>query len=173
MEPEGGAGYALRQELDLGRVLPMAAGDHRTPSRPAAELAGAPVRRIFVGGQTGASLVDLRRLEGALRGRRVAADLTIQIAPSSLSTFQEALKSGVAGSLVESGAEILPPGAPPGGQAKLSLWTSLLPPAGWDGFGVSSATAAAAALSGEFRHPEKLHEPGGRDSKLSSRKPSI
>ena len=92
-------------------LVPVVARPHRHDDVVAITDAGAPtIGRAYIGACTGAKYEDLVMAAEVLRGRTVASNVLLQVAPASRAALQKAIETGVATVLMEAGAHILPTG---------------------------------------------------------------
>lgn len=95
--------------FDAGALPPQVAAPYSPAnSAPVEQAAGEPVHIAYLGACTGAKLEDLRMAASVLRGRRVAAGVSLQVAPASLRDQQQAAREGTLAILADAGAELLP-----------------------------------------------------------------
>ena len=92
-------------------VVPVVARPHRHDDVVAITASGEPkIGRAYIGACTGAKYEDLVMAAEVLRGRTVAPGVLLQVAPASRTALQRAMENGVASTLMEAGAHILPTG---------------------------------------------------------------
>lgn len=92
-------------------VVPVVARPHRHDDVVPIGVAGEPkIGRAYVGACTGAKYEDLVMAAAVLRGRSVAPNVLLQVAPASRWALQRAIDTGIASVLMEAGAHILPTG---------------------------------------------------------------
>lgn len=102
------ATYLDTWRYDAGRVEPVVARPHHHDNVvTAAEAAGTPVTRAYVGACTGAKYRDLAMAADVLRGRSVAPGVLLQVAPASRAAMQRAMDDGTLSTLMEAGAHVL------------------------------------------------------------------
>ncbi len=100
--------------FDVSNMQPQVSIPHSVDSaKPARELGNIKINEAFLGTCTNGRLQDLRVAVKILKGRKVASDVRLIVAPSSRSILLEALKSGLIDTLVKSGAVIVAPGCGP------------------------------------------------------------
>jgi len=110
-QSDAGASPAERHEFDAGTLPPMVAAPHSPAnSSPAEEHKGVRIDQAYIGACTGAKLVDLRMAAEVLKGRRVAPDVRLLVAPASTRTTAAAAADGTLAALTEAGAILLPSG---------------------------------------------------------------
>lgn len=104
-----GAAYLQTLQLDATTLPPQVAAPHSPAnSAPVADSAGQPIDVAYLGACTGAKLEDLRLAARVLRGRRVAAGVSLQVAPASLRDQRQAEREGTLAVLRDAGALLLP-----------------------------------------------------------------
>jgi len=96
-------------DFDAAALAPQVAAPH-SPANAAdvQDYPGTAIQAAYIGACTGAKLEDLRAAADVLRGRRVAAGVSLMVAPASMRDQQQAEREGVMASLVQSGATVLP-----------------------------------------------------------------
>jgi 3-isopropylmalate/(R)-2-methylmalate dehydratase large subunit len=100
---------AERHDFDADTLAPQVAAPH-SPAN-AADVGAYPdtaIQAAYIGACTGAKLEDLRAAAQVLRGRRVAAGVTLMVAPASARDQRQAEREGVMAQLVQAGASVLP-----------------------------------------------------------------
>lgn len=95
--------------FDANLLAPQVAAPHSPANAaPVGDHAGVKVDVAYVGACTGAKLVDLRMAAEILRGKRVAADVELLVAPASLRDQEIAREEGTLGALLDAGGRLLP-----------------------------------------------------------------
>ncbi|AZG16096.1 3-isopropylmalate dehydratase large subunit [Cupriavidus pauculus] len=95
--------------FDASALAPHVAAPHSPAnSAPVAQAAGQAIDIAYIGACTGAKLEDLRMAARVLRGRKVAAGVSLRVAPASVRDQQVAAQDGTLGVLIDAGAELLP-----------------------------------------------------------------
>ncbi|MDK3026522.1 3-isopropylmalate dehydratase large subunit [Cupriavidus taiwanensis] len=158
---------------DAAALVPQVAAPHSPAnSAPVDQAAGEPVQIAYLGACTGAKLEDLRMAARVLRGRRVAAGVTLQVAPASRRDQLQAEQEGTLGILAEAGAMLLPNACgacagygaarfPAGSRAIASTARNFSGRMGDAGSAVwlgSPMTVAASAVTGRITDPRTLLE---------------
>ncbi|MEW6547580.1 MAG: 3-isopropylmalate dehydratase large subunit [Bacillota bacterium] len=171
LEPDAGADYVRRVEVDVSALVPLLAKPHRVDAViPVADAAGTPVQQVFIGSCTNGRLEDLQVAASILRGRKVAPEVRLLVMPASRRVYLAALRSGILADLVEAGATISPPGCGPCagvhlgilGDGETCLSTTNRNFRGRMGnpearvFLASPATCAATALKGVIADPREV-----------------
>jgi aconitate hydratase len=167
---EAGAAYARTIAIDLAALEPLAACPHSPDNvRPVRELAGVKVDQVIIGSCTNGSYRDIMLAAKALEGRRARPEVSFIVAPGSRQALQMAAASGALTALIRAGARIaetvcgfcIGAGHAPGNGA-VSVRTNNRNFEGRSGcktaqvYLVSTETAVACALTGEFTDPRKL-----------------
>jgi 3-isopropylmalate/(R)-2-methylmalate dehydratase large subunit len=106
--------YEKVLEFDISKLTPRVAVPHNVDTVVAAkELKGIKINEAFLGTCTNGRINDLKIAAGILKSRKVSRGVRLIIAPSSRSVYMEALKSGIIGTLIRSGAVVVAPGCGP------------------------------------------------------------
>jgi 3-isopropylmalate/(R)-2-methylmalate dehydratase large subunit len=105
------AEYAASETFDAGLVEPqVAAPDSPENSASVSEFSGTAIDQAYIGACVGAKIEDLRMAAAALRGKKIAANTRLLVAPASQATTTEAAREGTLQILLEAGATLLPTG---------------------------------------------------------------
>jgi aconitate hydratase len=159
-------------DIDLERLEPLIALPH-SPDNVVrvSDVAGLKVDQVFIGSCTNSSYADLVRVSKILKGKTVAPNVSLVIAPGSKQVLYMLAKNGFLADLVAAGARILECAcgpcvgvgqAPP--SAGVSLRTSNRNFEGRSGtkdakvYLTSCETAAASAIAGVITDPRTLGE---------------
>lgn len=165
--------YEKTVEIDLSTLEPMVALPHLPDNVvPVKEVAGLPLDQVFIGSCTNSSFIDLSRAADILRGRLVAPQTSLAVAPGSRQVFNMIAQSGALADFIQAGARILESTCGPCmgiGQAPCSAGTSLRTTnrnfEGRSGtkdakiYLASVETAAASAITGVLTDPRVLGAP--------------
>ncbi len=109
--PDGDAEYATVVEIDASTLAPQIACPHTVDNVKAVDaVTGTKVHQIVIGSCTNGRLDDLAVAAGILKGRRLAKGVRMLVFPASWRIYQQALKRGYLGDLVDAGAVIMNPG---------------------------------------------------------------
>ncbi len=156
--------------IDLSTLEPLAA----CPSSPdniksIAELAGTEVGQVIIGSCTNSSFRDLTMVARMLKGRKIADNVTLSIAPGSRQVLEMLARNGSLADIIAAGARILEAGcgpcigqgqSPANGTVSVRTFNRNFPgrtgTKGDAAYLVSPETAAAAALAGKFIAPAEL-----------------
>ncbi len=156
--------------INLSELVPMAACPHSPDNiKPISELAGQTVDQVCIGSCTNSSYLDLMRVAAILKGKTVAENVSLAIAPGSKQVYNMLALNGALGDLIAAGARILECACGPCigmGQSPNSKGISLRTfnrnfkgrsgTADGQIYLVSPETAAASALAGIFCDPRTL-----------------
>ncbi|AOY95159.1 3-isopropylmalate dehydratase [Cupriavidus sp. USMAA2-4] len=157
--------------FDAAALAPHVAAPHSPAnSVPVAQAEGEALQIAYLGACTGAKLEDLRMAARVLRGRRVAAGISLQVAPASLRDQRQAEAEGTLGVLLDAGATLLgnscnacagygPSRFPAGSRAIASTARNFAGRMGGAGSAVwlgSPMTVAASAVTGRITDPRSL-----------------
>ncbi len=181
LRPDPGAAYTRQLTFDASSLRPTIS---RPPSPDAAvpidELIGTKIDYAFIGTCVNGRLADLRAAARILRGKRIAPNVRLVVAPASRKVFLEAARDGTLATLTEAGASFLPSGCGPcvgthngvPGDGETVISTANRNFRGRMGnpnasvYLASPTVVAAAALAGEIVDPADLVE---NESWLTSR----
>ncbi|MFZ2937207.1 MAG: 3-isopropylmalate dehydratase large subunit [Candidatus Omnitrophota bacterium] len=106
--------YSKILEYDISRLVPQVSCPHNVDSAvPVGELKNIKINEAYLGSCTNGRIHDLKIAASILKSRKVASGIKFIIAPSSREILQEALKLGIIGVFVSSGAVVLTPGCGP------------------------------------------------------------
>lgn len=107
--PDADATYSARHTIDLSTLVPRVVrpGSARVANTAtAAELAGIPITRAFIGSCASGRIEDLRAAALVLDGRKVAPTVELNIVPTSKRVFAQAEAEGILEVLRTAGATI-------------------------------------------------------------------
>ena len=168
--PDADAVYDEVIDIDLSKLVPMAACPHSPDNVKTIEEIGAKqIDQVCIGSCTNSSYLDLMRVAAILKGKTVAPNVSLAIAPGSKQVYNMLAKNGALADIIEAGARILECACGPCigmGQSPNSKGISLRTfnrnfegrSGTRDGqiYLVSPETAAASALAGVFTDPRTL-----------------
>ena len=171
--------------IDLGKLAPLAACPHSPDNIETVEnLAGMKVDQVCIGSCTNSSYTDMMKAAAILKGKKVADNVSLVIAPGSRQVFNMLAKNGALADMVAAGARILECACGPCigmGQSPatdaVSLRTFNRNFFGRSGtpsasvYLVSPETAAASAIAGVFTSPLSL--PQSKLAELSIEMPEV
>lgn len=165
-----GAAYERVIELDLASLEPLAATPHSPGNiKPVRELAGMKVNQVCIGSCTNSSYKDLVTVAKILKGKVIAPNISLGIAPGSRQVLGMLAREGYLADLVASGARLMESAcgfcignAFSPNSAGVSIRTINRNFEGRSGtkdaqvYLTSCEVAAAAALTGVFTDPREL-----------------
>lgn len=95
--------------FDATALEPQVAAPHSPANAaPVRSHAGTRVDVAYIGACTGAKLEDLRMAAAVLRGRKVAKDVALLVAPASLRDQETARTEGTLDAILDAGGQLLP-----------------------------------------------------------------
>ena len=158
--------------INLSSLVPMAACPHSPDNiKTIEEIGPQQVDQVCIGSCTNSSYLDLMRVAAILKGKTVAPNVSLAIAPGSKQVYNMLARNGALADIIEAGARILECACGPCigmGQSPNSKGISLRTfnrnfegrSGTKDGqiYLVSPETAAASALTGVFTDPRTLGE---------------
>ena len=157
-------------EINLSELEPLAACPHSPDNiKTIKELAGKTVDQVCIGSCTNSSYLDMMRVAHILKGKKVADNVSLAIAPGSKQVFNMLALNGALGDMIAAGARILESACGPCigmGQSPNSAGVSLRTfnrnfegrsgTADGQIYLVSPETAAVSALAGVFTDPRSM-----------------
>ena len=103
--------YEREINVDLSKLEPMVACPHEVQNtKPVGQVEGTRIDQAFLGSCANAKYEDLVVAAGILKGRRIHPNVRFIITPGSRNIMLEAMKTGVAQTLLESGGLFTNPG---------------------------------------------------------------
>jgi homoaconitase/3-isopropylmalate dehydratase large subunit len=112
--PDSDAIYCQELEYNLDEIVPVIACPHTVDNvKPVKELSGLEIQQCLIGTCTNGRLSDLRIAADILKGKKIHVDCRLLVLPASKKVYEDAIYEGIAKTLLESGAIILPPGCGP------------------------------------------------------------
>ncbi len=112
--PDPDASYDDLVEVDLSTLEPLVACPH-SPDKvvKVSEIAGLKVDQVAIGSCTNSSWLDLMKVAKILRGKTVAENLSLVIAPGSKQVLTMLAQNGALADLLDAGARVLECGCGP------------------------------------------------------------
>lgn len=173
VKPDADANYDEIIEIDLSTLKPMAACPHSPDAvKSVDEIGEIKIDQVCIGSCTNSSYLDLMRVAAILKGKTVASNVSLSVAPGSKQVYNMLAKNGALADIIASGARILECACGPcigmgqsPNSAGISLRTFNRNFEGRSGtadgqvYLVSPETAAASALTGVFTNPQNLGDP--------------
>ncbi|HXW93881.1 MAG TPA: homoaconitase [Terriglobales bacterium] len=114
--PDPGACYAAAIELDLGEVTPHVSGPDTVQlasSLAEMEEKKIPIQKAYLVSCVNSRVTDLEAAAAVLAGKKIASTVKFYLSAASQWVQEEAERSGIWQTLVQSGAQPLPPGCGP------------------------------------------------------------
>lgn len=109
--PDNNAVYENEIEIRVESLTPRVAAPHTVDNvKPVEELEGTPVHQAFIGTCTNGRLEDLEVAARILSGKKVHPDTRLIVAPASKIVLKEAIRRGIAETLLDAGAVFVTPG---------------------------------------------------------------
>ncbi len=125
--PDHAASYAASIELDLSEVTPHVSGPDTVQvasSLTELEKRKIPIQKAYLVSCVNSRVTDLEAAAAVLRGKKVASSVKFYLSAASRWVQEEAERRGIWQTLVDAGAQPLPPGCGP----CIGLGTGLLEP---------------------------------------------
>ena len=158
--------------IDLSALKPMAACPHMPDMvKTVEEIGEITVDQVCIGSCTNSSYVDMMKVAAILKGKKVAPNVSLAIAPGSMQVLHMLATNGALADMIAAGARILESACGPCigmGQSPNSKGVSLRTfNRNFEGrsgtadagiYLVSPEVAAASAITGVFTDPRKLGE---------------
>ena len=103
-----GAAYDESLEIDLSRIVPMAAMPHSPDNVETVSSIG-PIRidQAAIGSCTNSSYTDLMKVAGILKGRSVSPDVSLVISPGSAAILSKLAENGALKAMIDAGARVI------------------------------------------------------------------
>ena len=157
-------------EINLSELVPLAACPHSPDNvKPIKELEGKKIDQVCIGSCTNSSYLDLMRVAHILKGKKVADNVSLAIAPGSKQVLNMLALNGALSDMISAGARILESACGPcigmgqspnsGGVSLRTFNRNFEGRSGTkDGqiYLVSPEVAAASALTGYLTDPRQL-----------------
>lgn len=106
--PDAGALYDEEISVDLSALVPLTAQPHSPDNvTEVRKIAGIKVDQVAIGSCTNSSYTDMMKVAAILRGRTVAENVSLVIAPGSRQVLSMLADSGALRTMVDAGARIL------------------------------------------------------------------
>ena len=108
LSSDEGAVYDEVHTIDLSELEPLVACPHSPDSiKSVSELAGMEVSQVSIGSCTNSSLYDLLKVAHILKGKTVAENVSLSIAPGSKQVLTTLAEMGELQHIIDAGARIL------------------------------------------------------------------
>ncbi len=172
LSADEGAVYDEHIVIDLSKLVPMAAMPHMPDNvKTIEEIGNIAIDQVCIGSCTNSSLLDMMKVAAILKGRTVASNVSLSIAPGSKQVLTMLAENGALADMIAAGARILESACGPCigmGQSPnskgISLRTFNRNFEGRSGtadagvYLVSPEVAAASAINGYLTDPRTLGE---------------
>ncbi len=170
IKPDEDAEYEKELYFDAD-IEPMVAKPHNVDNVVSVgEVEGTKVDQVYIGTCTNGRLSDIEIVAKMLKGRKVAKDVRLIVAPASREIYLKAMELGYLKVIVEAGGVVIPPGCGPCvgihmgvlADGEVCLSTQNRNFKGRMGnpnafiYLASPATAAASAIKGEIADPREF-----------------
>jgi aconitate hydratase len=170
LSADEGAVYDETVEIDLSKLVPLAACPHSPDNiKSAEEIGQIKIDQVCIGSCTNSSLLDMMKVAHILKGKTVHPDVQLSIAPGSKQVLEMLAKNGLLAVMIDAGARILESACGPcigmgqspnsGGISLRTFNRNFLGRSGTkDGqvYLVSPETAAISAITGVFTDPRTI-----------------
>lgn len=167
LQPDADAEYSRVVEIDLSTLEPLAAMPHMPDNvKKVSEIGSIAIDQVCIGSCTNSSLFDMLKVAKILKGKKVAPNVSLAIAPGSMQVLNMLALNGALSDMISAGARILESACGPCigmGQSPnskgISLRTFNRNFEGRSGtadagiYLVSPETAAVSAITGVFTDP--------------------
>ncbi len=95
-------------EIDLSTLTPMAAMPHSPDNvKPVEEIGAISIDQVCIGSCTNSSLSDMLKVAAILKGKKVAPNVSLSIAPGSMQVLNMLALNGALSDMIAAGARIL------------------------------------------------------------------
>ena len=172
LTPDADAVYDEEIEINLSELEPLAAMPHMPDNvRKVSEIGSIKVDQVCIGSCTNSSLSDMLKVAAILKGKKVAPNVSLSIAPGSKQVLSMLATCGALTDIIDAGARILESACGPcigmgqsPNSAGISLRTFNRNFEGRSGtadagiYLVSPEVAAASAIEGVLTDPRTLGE---------------
>lgn len=109
-----GAHYIREIEINLNEIFPLVAAPHQVDNvKSVSEVEGTKLNQGLIGTCTNGRYEDLEIAAGILKGKQIKENFQLLIIPASKEIYMQAMNSGVLGTLLDSGANVLSPSCGP------------------------------------------------------------
>ena len=157
-------------EINLSELEPLAACPHSPDNvKPISELEGQKIDQVCIGSCTNSSFMDMMKVAFILKGKKIAENVSLSIAPGSKQVLTMLAENGALADMIDAGARILESACGPCigmGQSPNSKGVSLRTfNRNFEGrsgtadagiYLVSPEVAAVSAIAGKLTNPVKV-----------------
>ena len=108
LQPDDDAEYSRVVEIDLSALEPLAAMPHMPDNvKKVSEIGPIRVDQVCIGSCTNSSLFDMLKVAKILKGKTVAPNVSLAIAPGSMQVLNMLARNGALADMIAAGARIL------------------------------------------------------------------
>ena len=108
LQPDADAEYSRVVEIDLSTLEPLAAMPHSPDNvKKVSEIGTIAIDQVCIGSCTNSSLFDMLKVAKILRGKKVAPNVSLAIAPGSMQVLNMLARNGALADMIAAGARIL------------------------------------------------------------------
>ena len=95
-------------DIDLSELVPLAAMPHMPDNvKSVDEIGNIPVDQVCIGSCTNSSLLDMMKVAYILKGKKIAPNVSLSIAPGSKQVLTMLAENGALADMIDAGARIL------------------------------------------------------------------
>ena len=108
LQPDDDAEYSRVVEIDLSSLEPLAAMPHMPDNvKKVSEIGKIRIDQVCIGSCTNSSLFDMLKVAKILKGKTVAPNVSLAIAPGSMQVLNMLARNGALADMIAAGARIL------------------------------------------------------------------
>ncbi len=108
LQPDDDAEYSRVIEIDLSTLEPLAAMPHMPDNvKKVSEIGNIRIDQVCIGSCTNSSLYDMLKVAKILKGKTVATNVSLAIAPGSMQVLNMLARNGALADMIAAGARIL------------------------------------------------------------------
>ncbi len=108
LQPDDDAEYSRVIEIDLSALEPLAAMPHMPDNvKKVSEIGNIRIDQVCIGSCTNSSLYDMLKVAKILKGKTVAPNVSLSIAPGSMQVLHMLAANGALADMIAAGARIL------------------------------------------------------------------
>ena len=108
LQPDADAEYSRVVEIDLSTLEPLAAMPHMPDNvKKVSEIGSIRIDQVCIGSCTNSSLFDMLKVAKILKGKKVAPNVSLAIAPGSMQVLNMLALNGALSDMISAGARIL------------------------------------------------------------------
>ena len=112
--PDKNASYVSIKRYDASKLVPKVAKPHTVDNVcNVKDVEGKPIHQAFIGTCTNGRLEDLAEASKILKGKTVAKNVRLIVAPASKDIYIKAMRKGIVEAFIKAGASVVTPGCGP------------------------------------------------------------